>query len=74
MKDTSCERGADIRFRIWQEFSEMPGLRLTLGQLCRLLGDEPHDVVAALQDLIDSAVVRQIGPYYVRADHRQFTK
>jgi hypothetical protein len=56
-----------------QEFQEMPGLRLTLGQACRLWGYDPGTVVAALDELVAAAVLRQIGPYFVRADISRFT-
>jgi len=67
------ERDTDLRFRIWAEFRTMPGLRLTRNQACRLFGGESAKVVEALQDLVDAAVLRQIGPYYVRADIGSFT-
>ena len=67
------EGATDLQFRIWAEFRTMPGLRLTRNQACRLFGGESNEVVAALQDLIDAAVLRQIGPYYVRADIGSFT-
>ena len=67
------ERATDLQFRIWAEFRTMPGLRLTRNQACRLFGGESNKVVEALQDLVDAAVLRQIGPYYVRADIGSFT-
>jgi len=67
------ERATDLQFRIWAEFKTMPGLRLTRNQACRLFGGESNKVVEALQDLVDAAVLRQIGPYYVRADIGSFT-
>jgi hypothetical protein len=66
-------RATDLQFRIWAEFRTMPGLRLTRNQACRLFGGESNKVVEALQDLVDAAVLRQIGPYYVRADIGSFT-
>ena len=51
----------------------MPGLRLTRDQACRLFGGESSEVVDALQDLVDAAVLRQVGPYYIRADIGSFT-
>jgi hypothetical protein len=63
----------ELHFRIWSEFHTMPGLRLTFGQVCRLLGGAPTELAEALQDLVDASVLRQIGPYYVRADFGQFT-
>jgi nicotinate-nucleotide pyrophosphorylase len=67
------ERATDLQFRIWAEFRTMPGLRLTRNQACRLFGGESNTVIEALQDLVDAAVLRQIGPYYVRADIGSFT-
>ena len=67
------ERATDLHFRIWAEFRTMPGLRLTRNQACRLFGGESNNVVETLQDLVDAAVLRQIGPYYVRADIGSFT-
>src|SRR4029453_19402027 len=64
---------SELHFRIWSEFHTMPGLRLTFGQACRLLGAEPSEVAAALHDLVEESVLRQIGPYYVRADFGRFT-
>jgi hypothetical protein len=66
-------KATELHFRIWSEFHTMPGLRLTLEQVCRLLGAKPTEVAEALQDLIAASVLRQIGPYYVRADFAQFT-
>jgi len=67
------ERATDLHFRIWAEFRTMPGLRLTRDQACRLFGGESNKVVEALQDLVDAAMLRQFGPYYVRADLGNFT-
>jgi hypothetical protein len=63
----------ELHYRIWSEFQQMPGLRLTLEQASRLWGQEPASVAGVLQDLIDAGVVREIGPYYVRADFASFT-
>jgi len=65
-------RSTDLHYRIWNEFFEMPGLRLTLGQACRLWALDPSTGAVVLQDLVDAAVLRQIGPYYVRADLNRF--
>ena len=67
------ERATDLHFRIWDEFRTMPGLRLTREQACRLFGGESNDVVEALQDLVEGALLRQDGPYYIRADFDRFT-
>jgi hypothetical protein len=67
------EKATDLHFRIWTEFRTMPGLRLTRDQACRLFGGESSQVVSALQDLVDAAVLRRIGRYYIRADFGRFT-
>ena len=67
------EKATELHFRICSEFYTMPGLRLTLTQACRLFGGRPSEVIAALGDLVDASVLRQIGPYYVRADFGSFT-
>jgi len=73
MTPESNVRAADIHYRIWNEFLEMPGLRLTLGQACRLWDIDPATGAGVLQDLVDAAVLRQVGGYYVRADLGRFT-
>jgi hypothetical protein len=60
-------------YRVWNEFLEMPGLRLTLEQACRLWGFDEATGASILQDLVDAAVLRQIGPYYIRADLGRFS-
>jgi hypothetical protein len=67
------EKATDLHFRIWAEFRTMPGLRLTRNQACRLFGGQSKEVIDALQDLVDAGVLRQIGPYYLRADIGSFT-
>ena len=67
------EKATELHFRVWSEFQTMPGLRLTLAQACRLFGGRPSEVVAALGDLVEASVLRQVGPYYVRADFGNFT-
>jgi hypothetical protein len=67
------ERASELHMRIWAEFMTMPGMRLTSDQACRLFGGEPDEVLVALQDLVDAALLRQVGPYYIRADFGRFT-
>ena len=68
------EHITELHLEIWREFETMPGQRLTLEQACRLFSGQPRDVVvAALRDLVDASVLREIGPYYVRADWARFT-
>ena len=73
MTATSSGPSSELHIRIWSEFHEMPGLRLTLTQAKRLFGGTTTEVAAALQDLVGAAVLRQIGPYYVRADFGEFS-
>ena len=73
MTENVIDLTTKLHVRIWSEFHEMPGLRLTLGQACRLLNGEPAAVERALQDLVDADALRLIGPYYVRADLDRFT-
>ena len=72
MIETTIAHTTDLHFRIWNEFLEMPGSRLTLEQTRRLFGGDLRVVERALQDLVDAAVLRQIGPYYLRADLDRF--
>jgi len=65
-------RATDGQLRLWREFQEMPGLRLTLGQACRLTGVGPAAGVEALQGLIDAGVLRRVGVFYIRADLDSF--
>lgn len=67
------ERTAGLHLRIWAEFADMPGQRLTRAQAHRLFGGDPRDVDAALQDLIGAGMLRKVGPYYIRADFAGFT-
>jgi hypothetical protein len=73
MTDPVLEALSELHIRIWSEFHTMPGLRLTEDQACRLIGGTRTEVVEALQALIDAGVLRQIGPYYVRADFGCYT-
>ena len=66
------EKATDLHVRIWAEFATMPGMRLTGDQACRLFGGQT-EVLDALQDLVDTGVLRQVGPYYIRADFDRFT-
>lgn len=67
------EGATDLHIRIWDEYATMPGIRLTCEQACRLFGGQPAEVLDALQDLVDVAALRRVGPYYIRADLGRFT-
>ena len=44
--------------RIYSEYLEMPGLRLTAAQLQRLCGLDPASCILALQTLMDAGFLR----------------
>ena len=73
MTDTTIERSTEFHLQIWSEFHNLPGLRLTREQACRLWGGDSSVVERALTDLVDCGVLRQIGPYYLRADFDRFS-
>lgn len=53
--------------RIWREYVEMPGLRLTLDQARRLWAVDAHDCASALERLVDlRCLVRTSDGRYAR--------
>ena len=46
---------------------EMPGLRLTVAQACRLWNVDPGTGRDVLNRLVDEQFLRLSGPHYVRA-------
>jgi hypothetical protein len=64
----AASREAALR-RVWLEYGEMPGLRLTLAQACRLF-DLPGDVCARiLEGLVDAGYLgRDENCAYLRYD------
>jgi hypothetical protein len=48
---------ADLLLMIRAEYDEMPGLRLTLAQACRLFGIGPHTAETVMQMLVDTGVL-----------------
>ena len=53
--------------RVHGEYMEMPGLRLTLAQACRLWNEDPATSLDVLTQLVDDQFLRVSGPHYVRA-------
>ena len=53
--------------RVHGEYMEMPGLRLTLAQACRLWDADPDTSLDVLTQLVDEQFLRVSGPHYVRA-------
>jgi hypothetical protein len=53
--------------RVHGEYMEMPGLRLTVAQACRLWNVDPGTGRDVLNRLVDEQFLRLSGPHYVRA-------
>jgi len=53
--------------RVHGEFMEMPGMRLTLAQACRLWNVDAATSQDVLNQLVDEQFLRVSGPHYVRA-------
>ena len=53
--------------RVHGEYMEMPGLRLTLAQACRLWNVDAATSLDVLNRLVAEQFLRLSGPHYVRA-------
>lgn len=62
------EQHDELWHRISGEYREMPGLELTLAQACRLWNTDPATGHRVLDALVERAVLRRRGAFYVRAD------
>ncbi|HLG57605.1 MAG TPA: hypothetical protein VI485_19840 [Vicinamibacterales bacterium] len=58
----------DLERRVWGEYLEMPGHRLTVPQACRLWAADAETSTMVLERLVRRGFLRRIGPYYFRAD------
>jgi hypothetical protein len=58
----------DLERRVWGEYREMPGHRLTVPQACRLWGTDTETSATVLERLVRRGFLRRTGPYYFRAD------
>jgi hypothetical protein len=56
-----------LLYRVHGEYMEMPGLRLTLAQACRLWNVDPATSQNVLNRLVEEQFLRLSGPHYVRA-------
>jgi hypothetical protein len=56
-----------LLYRVHGEYMEMPGLRLTLAQACRLWNVDQATSLDVLTQLVDDQFLRLSGPHYVRA-------
>jgi hypothetical protein len=63
---TESEDG-DVRARIYAEYREMPGLKLTLAQASRLFNIEPVRCRRALEALVSGGVLRTDGDAFLHA-------
>ena len=61
-------RVTDLCVLMRAEYTEMPGLVLTLQQAVRLWTADPVACQEALDALVDSGFLRCVGGRYVRAD------
>ena len=53
--------------RVHGEYMEMPGLRLTIAQACRLWNVDQATSLDVLNRLVAEQFLRVSGPHYVRA-------
>jgi len=58
---------AHLLQRVHGEYMEMPGLRLTLAQACRLWNVDQATSLDVLNRLVAEEFLRLSGPHYVRA-------
>ena len=57
----------ELLHRVHGEYMEMPGLRLTLAQACRLWNADAATSLEVLNQLVEKQFLRLSGPHYVRA-------
>lgn len=57
----------ELLHRVHGEYMEMPGLRLTLAQACRLWNADATTSLDVLNQLVEKQFLRLSGPHYVRA-------
>ena len=58
----------DLLQEVCAEYLELPGLRLTLAQACRLWGRDAAVCERVLDALVDASFLSRQGSWYVRAD------
>jgi len=58
----------ELERRVYGEYHEMPGHRLTLPQACRLWSTDHSTSAAVMDRLVEAGFLRRVGPYYFRAD------
>jgi hypothetical protein len=58
----------ELRNRVCSEYLEMPGLKLSVPQACRLWNTDPVSSQDVLSELVEAAFLRRRGDFYLRAD------
>ena len=66
--DSGYDIDANLLLRVFGEYVEMPGLRLTVPQASRLWNVNLSLSAQVLDRLVDAAFLRRSGSCYVRAD------
>lgn len=59
---------ADLLQRVYGEYKEMPGLRLTVAQASRLWSVKREKAARALDLLVETSFLHRRGECYVRTD------
>jgi hypothetical protein len=62
-----------LEHRVRREYQDLPGMRLTLKQACRLWDTDGDESERALDRLVKSGFLQRVGPYYFRADLGRLT-
>ena len=68
MHDIEHDIDANLLSRVYGEYVEMPGLKLTVPQASRLWSVNLSLSAQVLDRLVDAAFLRRSGSCYVRAD------
>ena len=68
MHDIEHDIDASLLSRVYGEYVEMPGLKLTVPQASRLWSVNLSLSAQVLDRLVDAAFLRRSGSCYVRAD------
>jgi DNA-binding GntR family transcriptional regulator len=64
-------RRTDLTARVQAEFNDMPGMRLTLAQACRLWGVDRVIAKRVLDRLVDERFLCLLGDVYLRRESDQ---
>jgi hypothetical protein len=64
----AAQRAGELPARIHAEYSEMPGLRLTIAQAARLWNVDPQRCQQALESLTREGFLYRVRDSYIRRD------